>query len=119
MKDFKQTPKMNAEGSHYKTGGKVKKMSVGGSSGPDYNTNESDRFVRGANAANSWVSNLANKGTSDAINIDTYGKPSNSRQVDSAKFVGKALDEADNEKIREHSRGIQTKKRGGSVKRKK
>ena len=33
MKDFKQTPKMNAEGSHYCGGGKVKKMAEGGSSG--------------------------------------------------------------------------------------
>ena len=32
MKDFKQTPKMNAEGSHYCKGGKVKKMAEGGSS---------------------------------------------------------------------------------------
>ena len=30
MKDFKQTPKMNAQGSHYCGGGKVKKMAMGG-----------------------------------------------------------------------------------------
>ena len=31
MKDFKQVPKMKAEGSHYKFGGKVKKFEDGGS----------------------------------------------------------------------------------------
>jgi hypothetical protein len=31
MKDFKQTPKMNAQGSHYCGGGTVKKMADGGS----------------------------------------------------------------------------------------
>jgi hypothetical protein len=30
MKDFKQTTKMNAQGSHYKCGGKVKKLADGG-----------------------------------------------------------------------------------------
>ena len=35
MKDFKQTPKMNAQGSHYCGGGKVKKMAVGGTTGDD------------------------------------------------------------------------------------
>ena len=30
MKDFKQTLKMKAEGSHYCGGGKVKKMNTGG-----------------------------------------------------------------------------------------
>ena len=30
MKDFKQTPKMNASGSHYCGGGKVKKYAEGG-----------------------------------------------------------------------------------------
>ncbi len=33
MKDFKQTSKMKAEGSHYKSGGKVTNMKDGGSTG--------------------------------------------------------------------------------------
>ena len=35
MKDFKQNTKMSCEGSHYKKGGKVKKMADGGSSSDD------------------------------------------------------------------------------------
>ena len=74
-----------------------------------------NRSKRISNAAQSWTTNLENEGSSDAINIDTYGKPKSSKQVESSKFVGKALDEADAEKAREHTRGAKGMKKGGKV----
>lgn len=106
MKDFKTLPKM-------KTGGRVKKYETGGK------VSAADKFMRGAAAAESLSTDRADERSSDAINIETYGKPKKHSDINSPTFVEKALDAADNEKAREASRGIQTKKRGGKVTKKK
>ena len=80
------------------------------------NIDKYNKFKRGAAAAESLMNSRAGDESSDAMNITTYGKPTKLSDIDSAKFVGKALDAADNEKAREATRGIQSKKKGGVIK---
>lgn len=110
MKDFKQTPKMNAEGSHYCKGGKVKKMAEGGSTDSGYSFDKNDYHNMGAKTpiGAQVAKNVLN-------NTLTRIEPEETKRNRVAQY----RDEADSEVQREHTRGIQTKKRGGSVKRKK
>ena len=101
-----------------KCGGKVKKYETGGKV-TDGKVSAADKFIRGAAAAESLLTNRADERSSDAINIETYGKPKKYSDINNATFVERALDSADNEKTREANRGIQTKKRGGKVTKKK
>ena len=112
MKDFKQTPKMNAEGSHYCKGGKVKKMQTGGSTSDfaDYNAPSAESEI------GQKIGLAASSNAEQKYRTDNGLSKSN---MASSRAGQKAYDEAQNEARRESTRGIQTKKRGGSVKRKK
>jgi len=110
MKDFKQTPKMNAEGSHYCKGGKVKKMAEGGSASSYSPYDPSKEKEIGGNIGTRTFLEESKKGWAT--------KPMDQRLDESWQKRNEAVDEAK----REANRGISPenrKKRGGSVKRKK
>lgn len=107
---FKQTPKMKAEGSHYCKGGKVKKMADGGSTDGGYSFDKNDYHNMGAKTP---------IGAQVAKNVYNGTWLKNEPKETTYARIAQYRDEADSEVQREHTRGIQTKKRGGSVKRKK
>ena len=76
-------------------------------------------WERASAASESILNPESTKGySSDALNVLTYGKPTKLSEVDSHKFVNKALEAADAEKKRESNRPTYSDKgmkKGGKV----